>query len=254
MAEKKIIIFIPTYNAAETLPLVIDRIPGRLKKRVKEILIIDNASPDNTYMTAVNYKADRKMHNMQVIRNEKNLGYGGSQKKAYQYAIDKGYDIIVMLHGDAQYAPEKIPLILKPLETGEADMVFGSRMRGDPLGGGMPVWRYFGNRIITVAENFVLGLNLSEFHSGFRAFSCKALQNIPFTRCANDYHFDTDILIQFRLADMRIAEEPIPTHYGRESKSPTVIQTVKYTVNIFFSLIEYLLHKSGIKRVEKFDF
>ena len=248
------IIFIPTYNAAETLPFVMDRIPGELKRKVGEILVIDNASPDNTYMTAVKYKADKKVHNMHVIKNERDLGYGGSQKKAYQYAIDNGYDIIVMLHGDAQYAPEKIPLILKPLEHDEADMVFGSRMRGDPLGGGMPVWRYMGNRLITIAENLVLGLNLSEFHSGFRAFSCKALKRIPFKKGADDYHFDTDILIQFRVAEMRIAEEPIPTHYGRESRSPTVMQTVNYTINIFLSLLEFLLHKWGIKRVGKFDF
>jgi len=254
MAEKKIIIFIPTYNAAETLPIVIDRIPEKLRDRVKEILVLDNASPDNTYMTAVKYKSDRKLHKMRVIRNERNLGYGGSQKKAYEYAVKQGYDIIMMLHGDAQYAPEKIPLILKPLEKGEADMVFGSRMSGDPLGGGMPLWRYLGNRVITVAENLVLGLNLSEFHSGFRAFSCKALKKIPFKKSADDYHFDTDILIQFRLANMRIAEEPIPTHYGKESRSPTVVQTINYTINIFFSLIEYTLHKWGIKKVRKFEF
>jgi len=250
----KIVIFIPTYNAAKTLPGVLDRIPAGLRRRAKEILVVDNASPDGTYMTAVRYKEERKMRNMNVIRNERNLGYGGSQKRAYEYALGRGYDIIVMLHGDAQYAPEKVPLILRPLERGEADMVFGSRMSGDPLGGGMPLWRYLGNRIITAAENLVLGLKLSEFHSGFRAFSCKALGRIPFRRCADDYHFDTDILIQFRLAGMRIAEEPIPTHYGKESRSPSVAQTVLYTINVFLSLLEYLMHRWGIKRVGKFEF
>ncbi|VVC03149.1 UDP-N-acetylglucosamine--dolichyl-phosphate N-acetylglucosaminyltransferase [Candidatus Burarchaeum australiense] len=254
MAGKKIVIYIPTYNVAHTLPNVLDRIPPELKKRASELLVIDNASSDNTYLTAVQYKADKRLHNMHVIKNERNLGYGGSQKKAYQYAIDHGYDIIVMLHGDAQYAPEKVPLILKPLENDEADFVFGSRMAGNPLGGGMPLWRYFGNRVITFCQNLVLGLHLSEYHSGFRAFSCKALKKIPFQRCADDYHFDTDILIQFRLADMRIAEEPIPTHYGKESRSPTVLQTVNYTINIFIALFEYMVHRLGIRKVAKFDF
>lgn len=254
MAEKKIIIFIPTYNAAHTLPAVIDRIPENLKRKVGEILVIDNASSDNTYITAVKYKEDRKMHNLEVIKNERNLGYGGSQKKAYQYAIDKGYDIVVMLHGDAQYAPEKVPLILEPLEKGQADFVFGSRIKGDPLAGGMPIWRYLGNRAITFFQNLVLGMNLSEYHSGFRAFSCDALKKIPFQRCADDYHFDNDIMIQFRLAGMRIMERPIPTHYGKESRSPTVKQTFDYTVNIFLSLGEYVLHRIGVRKVRKFDF
>ncbi|MDO8339024.1 MAG: glycosyltransferase family 2 protein [Candidatus Burarchaeum sp.] len=254
MAGKKIVIYVPTYNVAHTLPLVLDRIPAELKTRASELLIIDNASSDNTYLTAVQYKKDKKLHNMHVIRNERNLGYGGSQKKAYQHAIDEGYDIIVMLHGDAQYAPEKVPLILGPLEKDEADFVFGSRMTGNPLGGGMPLWRYVGNRVITFCQNLVLGLHLSEYHSGFRAFSCKALKKIPFQRCADDYHFDTDILIQFRLANMRISEEPIPTHYGKESRSPTVVQTVNYTINIFIALAEYIVHRLGIRKVSKFDF
>jgi glycosyltransferase involved in cell wall biosynthesis len=254
MAGKKIIIFIPTYNAARTLPTVLDRIPEALKKRVGEILVIDNASRDSTYITAVKYKEDRKMHNLHLIRNERNLGYGGSQKKAYQYAVDKGYDIVVMLHGDAQYAPEKVPLILEPLEKGKADFVFGSRMAGNPLAGGMPFWRYFGNRCLTTMQNVVLGMHLSEYHSGFRAFSCDALKKIPFRKCADDYHFDNDIMLQFVIARMRIAERPIPTHYGKESKSPNVSETFNYSMNIVLSLAEYMLHRWGVRKLDKFDF
>lgn len=251
--QKKIAIFIPTYNAGSTVPLVIDRIPNDIKKEVKEIFVIDNASPDNTYLTIIGYKAKKKMSNLKIIRNERNLGYGGSQKKAFRYAIKKGYDIIVMLHGDAQYAPEKIPLILEPLEEEKADMVFGSRMSGAPLKGGMPLWRFFGNRVLTMLENLILGLNLSEYHSGFRAFSCDALKQIPFNLCTNDYNIDTDILIQFKLKGLRIAERPIPTHYGEESKSPTVNQTFLYSYNILKSLYYYYLHVRGIRRVAKFD-
>lgn len=251
--QKKIAIFIPTYNAGSTVPLVIDRIPEDIKKRVKEIFVIDNASPDNTYLTIIGYKAKKNMSNLKIIRNERNLGYGGSQKKAFRYAIKKRYDIIVMLHGDAQYAPEKIPLILKPLEEEKADMVFGSRMREAPLKGGMPLWRFFGNRMLTLLENLILGLNLSEYHSGFRAFSCDALKQVPFNLCTNDYNIDTDILIQFKLKGLRIEERPIPTHYGKESKSPTVKQTFLYSYNILKSLYYYYLHVKGIRRVAKFD-
>jgi glycosyltransferase involved in cell wall biosynthesis len=249
---KKIAIFIPTYNAAHTLPIVIDRIPEEIKKKVKEIIVIDNASPDNTFLTAIGYKQQSGLSNLRVIRNEKNIGYGGSQKKAYEYVLAKNYDIVAMLHGDAQYAPELLPKLLRPLEEGKADLAFGSRMIGNPLKGGMPVYRYIGNKILTAIENFVLEMNLSEYHSGYRIFNCKALRKIQFDRCANDYHFDTDILIQAKLRKFRIVEIPIPTHYGKESHSPSVIQLAKYSFNILWAMAEYWLHKEKIMPKSKF--
>ncbi len=239
--QKKIAIFIQAYNTASTVPVVLDRIPKSLKKRVAEIFVIDNASSDSTYLTIIGYKAKEHLPNLKIIRNKKNIGYGGSQKKAYNYAIKKDFDIIVMLHGDAQYAPEKIQLILEPLENGEADMVFGSRMSGNPLKGGMPLWRYIGNKSLTKIENLVLGLNLSEYHSGFRAFSCEALKKVQFEKCSNNYTFDTDILIQFKINNFRIVERPIPTHYGIESKSPTLMHTIIYSYNILKSLFYYYI-------------
>ncbi|HLC46441.1 MAG TPA: glycosyltransferase family 2 protein [Candidatus Nanoarchaeia archaeon] len=251
--EKKIAIFIPVYNAAKTLPIVIDRIPERIKKKVKEIIVIDNASPDNTYLIAVGYKHKKKLSNLNIIKNQKNLGYGGSQKVAYKYVIKRGYDIVVMLHGDAQYAPEFIPQLLEPLENDEADLVFGSRIKGEPLKGGMPVYKYIGNRILTFIENLVLKMDLSEYHSGYRIFNVQALKKVPFNHCSDDYLFDTDILIQFRIMDLRIKEKPIPTHYGEESHSPSMMQLVRYSYNIMSSLGYYLLHKWGIKTIKKFD-
>jgi len=251
--DKKILVFIPAYNAASTLPLVIDRIPESIKKKVK-IIVIDNASPDNTYLTAIGYKEDRGLSNLEIIRNEQNRGYGGSQKRAYQYSIDNGFDIVVMLHGDAQYAPEYMQTLLEPVEKGQADLVFGSRMRGEPLKGGMPVWRFIGNRVLTMIENKVLDLNLSEFHSGYRVYSVEALKKIPFQRCSNDYHFDTDIFIQLKIGGFRIAEQPIPTHYDKRSRSPTVWETFNYSFNILKAMLEYLLHKNGFRIVGKFDF
>jgi len=232
---------------------VLDRIPRKLKRYSKEILIIDNASTDRTYLTAINYKRMKRLSKITVIKNEINLGYGGSQKKAYQYAIDKGYDIIVMLHGDAQYAPERLVHLLSPLLKGEADMVFGSRMASDPLGGGMPLWRYIGNRSLTNIENTVLGTNLSEFHSGYRAYNCHSLKKIPFHLCSDGFLFDTDIIIQFVIKRMKIAEVGIPTHYGKESKSITAPELVKYTSGILSSLFHYLAHKYRIKKSRKFS-
>lgn len=250
---KKIAIFIPAYNAATTIPLVIDRIPDSIKSRVKEIFVVDNASEDNTYLTVIGYKQLKNLNNLSVIRNDTNKGYGGSQKIAYKYAIEKGYDIIVMLHGDAQYAPEKIPLLLDPVEKNEADLVFGSRIKGNPIAGGMPFWRFFGNRVLTHIENGILGTNLSEFHSGFRVYSCEALKKIPFHLCSDNYYFDTEILIQFSLKSLKIAERPIPTHYGKESHSPSVAQTFNYSVNILRAVWKFLLHKYKIKKVDMFD-
>ncbi|MEE8425438.1 MAG: glycosyltransferase family 2 protein [Elusimicrobiota bacterium] len=250
MADSKIAIFIPAYNAAYTLPRVIDRIPEELKDKVQKIFVIDNASPDNTYLIAIGYREAKSLDKLEVFRNETNRGYGGSQKRAYRYAIDNGFDIVVMLHGDAQYAPEKIPHLLEPLEKGEADMVFGSRIAGLPLKGGMPLYKFLGNKSLTTFQNMITGLGLTEFHSGFRLFRCKALAQVPFEKCSNDYHFDTDIILQFLIKGLRIRELPIPTHYGKEDSGVNVIS---YGLNVIKSMLTYWLWQKGLKRVEMFD-
>lgn len=247
---KKIAIFIPTYNAARTLPIVLDRIPQELKEKVQEIFIIDDASEDNTHLIGIGYKQQTGLGNLKIYHNEKNQGYGGNQKLAYQYAIDQGFDLVVMLHGDAQYAPEKIPELLEPFETDSADMVFGSRIKGLALKGGMPLIKYIGNRMLTGIENMVLGLNLSEYHSGFRVYSCKALQQVPFQKLSNNFHFDTEIIIQFRLKGLRILERPIPTYYGAEK---SYVNIWEYGFNILGSLWAYYRHKKGWKKLDKFE-
>jgi len=250
MPESKIAIFIPAYNAASTLPLVLDRIPQEIKEKVKQIFLIDNASPDSTYLIGIGYREHKGLHNLQVFRNETNRGYGGSQKMAYRYAIDSGFDIVVMLHGDAQYAPEKIPFLLEPLERDEADLAFGSRIAGLPLKGGMPLYKFLGNKFLTMIENTILGMNLTEFHSGFRAFRCSALAQVPFHLCADDYHFDTDIIIQFKIKNFRICERPIPTYYGKEK---SYVNVVSYGCNVLKSVFTYWLWSKGWIKVKKFD-
>ncbi len=188
---KETAIFIPAYNAAATLPRVIERIPQNIKKDVVEILVIDNHSTDNTYMVAIDCKNKENLYNLQVIRNPQNMGYGGSQKIAYQHCADKGYKGVAMLHGDAQYAPELLGNLLEPILKGEADMIFGSRMKGDPRKGGMPLHRFLGNKFLTKIQNIFLGTSLSEFHSGYRVYSVDALKKVPFQNLSSDYHFDT---------------------------------------------------------------
>lgn len=243
----RIAIYIPAYNAATTIPKVLNRIPPDLKATVEEIFVVDNASEDNTHLVAIGYGHVNDQHNLKVFRNERNLGYGGSQKFAYRYCIERGFDAVVMLHGDAQYAPEKISSLLEPIVAGEADLVFGSRIAGDPLKGsldgrGMPKHRYFGNRVLTTIQNWVLGWNLSEYHSGFRVFRCEALQYVGFEQCSDYYHFDTEILIRFRMHNMRVVERPIPTYYGNEKFHGDIWV---YGYRVLDTMLKYWLTQRG---------
>ena len=253
MKNKKIGIFIIAYRAVRTLVSAIERIPPDIKKKAEEIYVFDDCSDDNTYYAGLGYKYKNNVQKLKIYKNPKNLGYGGNQKKGYNYAIKKKFGIVVMLHGDVQYAPEYIPKLIEPLEEGKADAVFGSRMLGHPLKGGMPLWKYFGNKFLTMLENFILGTKLSEFHTGFRAYSVEALQKIPFNKSTDGYYFDTDIIIQFKLKGLRIAEIPIPTHYGPESHKISLTNSLIYGANIFKSLYQYILHTRNIKRIKKFE-
>src|SRR5690606_8829722 len=191
------------------------------------------------------YKRNHKRANLHVFRNEKNQGYGGNQILGYQYAIQRGFDIVALLHGDGQYAPEALPELLAPLERGEADAVFGSRMAvaGAALKGGMPLYKYVGNRILTTFENAMLGMNLSEFHSGYRLYSMAALKDIPFEKNTHDFHFDTQIIIQLNAARKRILELPIPTYYGDEICH---VNGMRYAKDVFWSVMQYRSHEFGL--------
>jgi 2-polyprenyl-3-methyl-5-hydroxy-6-metoxy-1,4-benzoquinol methylase len=156
---------------------------------------------------------------LRVLKHARNLGYGGNQKAGYRYFIEQGFDIVVLLHGDGQYAPELLSHMYEPLVRGEADAVFGSRMMkdfGGPLKGGMPLYKYAGNRVLTAFENRALGLHLTEFHSGYRAYNVHALAKIKLDNLTDDFHFDTEIIIKLHHQNFRILEVPIPTFYGNE--------------------------------------
>ena len=249
MGPKKIAIFIVAYNAESTLKSVIDRVPPEVLDKIEEIFVFDDHSQDRTYDIGLEYKELKKLGKLNVFRNEKNLKYGGNQKKGYAYALSKGYDIVALLHGDGQYAPEFLPQLLAPLEKDDADMVFGSRMTGKPLKGGMPLYKYLGNKFLTTIQNFLLGTKFSEFHSGYRLYSCNALKKVPFDLCSDDFHFDTDIIVQFLNKNMRIVERPIPTFYGDEISH---VNSIKYGLNVLKSVLGFKLHRLGLLRAKKF--
>jgi len=250
--RKRIGIFVIAYNAVNKLDWTLDRIPGDVWDKVEEVFLFDDCSTDNTYYAAIGYKEAKRLDKLTVHRNPQNLRYGGNQKAGYQYAIARGFDIVVMLHADGQYAPEVLNDLLQPLESGEADMVFGSRMAAgcDPRAGGMPLYKFVGNKILTALENRMIGLNLSEFHSGYRLYSCEALKQIPFMLNSNEWHFDTDILIQFKEAGLRIAERPIPTYYGDEI---CYVNGMAYAFNCIKSAMRYRLHKARVLHEPKYE-
>ena len=248
---KRIAILIVTYNAVTTLKSVLNRISRAVWNNVETVVIFDDASQDATYELALGWKAAMQTTKLHVIRNPVNLGYGGNQQSAYRYLIEQGFDVVVLLHGDGQYAPELLAHLYHPIVSGEAEAVFGSRMMpeyGGALKGGMPLYKYVGNRILTWFENQALGMNLTEFHSGYRAYSLAALREIDFSHMTHDFHFDTEIIIKLHHQGFRIREVPIPTYYGGEI---CYVSGMKYARNVFRAVRRYVLTtRSGQKMPE----
>lgn len=243
-APKRIGILVVAYNAATTLAAVLDRIPEDFRPSITTVLVGDDHSQDQTHLVAVGYQSLAPDLPIQVTRHERNLGYGGNQKWGYRTAIEQDLDVIVLLHGDGQYAPELLPEIVAPLVAGEADAVFGSRMMvpGGARRGGMPLYKYVGNRILTTVENAICGVELSEWHSGYRAYSVDALRQLPFERNSDGFDFDTQIILQLIETGQRIAEIPIPTYYGDEISH---VNGLKYAKDITSEVIRYRAHKMG---------
>jgi SAM-dependent methyltransferase len=242
--SKRIGILVVAYNAASTLAQVLDRIPVDFRSRIAKILIGDDASQDSTHLVALGYKQLASDLPIEVIRHPTNLGYGGNQKAGYQWAINNGLDVVVLLHGDGQYAPELLPDMVGPIERGEADAVLGSRMLqpGGARRGGMPRYKFLGNRILTAVENLVVGASLSEWHSGYRAYSVAALRDVPFDRNDDGFNFDTQVIVQFIEAGKRIVEIPIPTYYGDEICH---VNGMQYARDVTRDVLRYRAHKMG---------
>ena len=230
------VIVLPAYRAAKTLVEVVGDIPAGHADR---ILLVDDASADATVSVATALHLD-------VIRHRKNLGYGGNQKTCYQRALQMGADVVVMLHPDGQYDPAIIPNLCRVIEAGEADIVLGSRWLGlDPAKAGMPWWKRLGNRFLTSTENRVLGLKLSEYHTGYRAYSRRFLETIPFLENSDDFVFDTQVLIQAAIFGFKIGEVPAIGRYHEDASSVSFKTSTVYGLKTLAALLTYVAHRMG---------
>lgn len=243
--RKRVGIVVVAYNAESTLAATLDRIPAEVRKRIDALLICDDASQDKTHEIGLRYKESATDLPIIFLRQEANLGYGGNQKVGYRWAIEHDLDIVVLLHADGQYAPEMMQDLIDPLENDEADAVFGSRMleRAAARKGGMPLYKLVGNRILTGLQNGIVGLTLSEWHSGYRAYSVDALRSVPFESNSNGFNFDTQIILQLHEAGRHIAEVPTTTFYGDEI---CYVNGIKYAWDVTRDVVRYRAHKSGI--------
>ncbi|HEX7165779.1 MAG TPA: bifunctional glycosyltransferase/class I SAM-dependent methyltransferase [Acidimicrobiales bacterium] len=242
----KIGILVVAYNAASTLAAVLDRIPADFRPRITEVLVGDDHSTDSTYEVGVDYQQAGTDFPLTVVRHERNLGYGGNQKAGYRWAMERGLDVVVLLHGDGQYAPERLPDLVAPLERGGCDAVLGSRMldRGGARRGGMPLYKFVGNRILSRWENAMAGTSLSEWHSGYRAYAVDALRAIDFEANSDGFDFDTQILLQLHDAGRRIVEVPIPTYYGDEICH---VNGLAYARDVALHTLRYRLQRAGFE-------
>jgi glycosyltransferase involved in cell wall biosynthesis/SAM-dependent methyltransferase len=249
----RLLVFIVAYNAERTLADTLGRIPRELTDQYDvEGLVIDDSSVDGTFERGEAIRRDGGLpFELHVLFNPVNQGYGGNQKLGYHYAIERGFDYVALLHADGQYAPECLPQLLEPLRRGEADAVLGSRMlSGGARAGGMPLYKYVGNRILTTLQNRLLQTHLSEFHSGYRVYAVNALRQIPFDLNTNDFHFDTEIIVQLMCADARIRELPIPTYYGDEICH---VNGVRYAKDVLAATTRARVQSLGLLYDRRFD-
>jgi glycosyltransferase involved in cell wall biosynthesis len=245
MAErsKKVFVVMPAYNAAKTLAQTLEDIP---RESIDDIILTDDASRDNTVELA-------KKLGLKVFVHQENRGYGANQKTCYKQAMELGADIMIMVHPDHQYDPTVIPQLIEPLINEECDAVFGSRMLGGrPLEGGMPKWKYLANIFLTAFENATFYMYLTEYHSGLRAYSRKYLETVKFELNSDDFVFDSEIIAQGVIHDMRIREIPIQTRYFAEASQIGFVRSVVYGLSILKTLIKFKLHKKGVKRFKMF--
>jgi len=239
----KTVIVLPAYNASKTLKRTLSDIPDSI---ADDIILVDDASSDNTVEIA-------KELGLKTFRHEKNLGYGGNQKTCYEEALRSGADIVVMLHPDYQYDPKVIPELIEPIWKGQADAVFGSRMmKGGALEGGMPLWKHNANILLTAFENVMLGTYLTEYHSGFRAYSKKLLESVDFKRNSNGFIFDTEIIVQLLIKKFKIEEIPIRTRYFEEASTVGFWTGCRYGLGIIKTIFKYLLHVKGAWKFKQF--
>ncbi len=253
--KKKLLIYIVAFNHEKFIEKVVDRIDDKIfEKYHTEILVNDDSSQDKTLKIISDYKNRNidKNCKITILSNPDNLGYGGNQKIGYYYAIKNQFDFVALVHGDGQYAPELLDNLIEDMTQKNADAVFGSRMliKGGALKGGMPLYKFIGNKILTFFQNKILSANLSEFHSGYRIYTVDVLKKIPFHLNSNDYSFDTEIIIQLLFSKSKIAEFPIPTYYGEEI---SYVNGLYYAYRITIESLKAKVLNFGILYDKKYD-
>ena len=236
---RKVIVVMPAYNASKTLADTVAEIPSDV---VDEIILVDDCSGDSTVEVA------REL-GLHVIKHESNKGYGGNQKTCYSEALNHGADIVIMVHPDYQYTPKLIESMASIIANGLYDVVFGSRILGKgALKGGMPKYKYFANRLLTFFQNVMMNQKLSEYHTGYRAYSAEVLRTIDFKRCSDNFIFDNEVIAQIFDKGYEIAEITCPTKYFPEASSINLKSSMKYGLGVLKVSVNYFLHKARIKK------
>lgn len=237
-SEKKVVVILPAYNAEKTLKRTISDISFDV---VDDIILTDDGSSDRTVQIA-------KELGIKTFVHKNNQGYGANQKTCYTEALKTDADVIVMLHPDYQYDPRVIPFAVGFITTDICDVIMGSRIRTrrESIDGGMPLYKYFGNRFLTIVENIILGQNIGDFHSGFRVYKREVLEKINYHKNSDDFIFDTEFLAQVIFSGFRLGDIPIPTRYFPEASSIDFIRSLKYGGETLFVMLQYILEKTGI--------
>ena len=252
MPGSRVLIFILTYLAEDHVRSVFERIPDEVfDDDDVHVLCIDDASTDRSTGVVERWARERGTRNLTLLRNPVNQGYGGNQKLGYRFAVDRGFDFVILLHGNAQHAPEMLPEFIERWRSSDADVVLGSRMQspGSARRGGMPLYKRVGNRVLTAIQSRLTGQRLSEYHTGYRGYSTRFLRRVPFEINTNDCHFDTEILLQALGVGARIEELAIPTHYGDEISR---VNGLRYARNVLTATLRYKLHGLGMACSLKF--
>ncbi|MDD6210395.1 MAG: glycosyltransferase family 2 protein [Bacteroidales bacterium] len=242
---KKIIVVLPAYNAAKTLEITYNEIPFDI---VDDVILTDDCSRDNTVEEA------KRLNIKNVIRHQKNRGYGGNQKTCYKMALELQADIVIMLHPDYQYTPKLIHAMAYIIADGVYPVVFGSRILGKgALRGGMPVYKYMANRLLTFLQNLMMGNKLSEYHTGYRAFSAGVLKDVDFEKCSDNFIFDNEIIAQICDKGYEIAEVTCPTKYFDDASSINIKNSIAYGLGVLKVSMCYFLHKKKICKYNLLD-
>jgi glycosyltransferase involved in cell wall biosynthesis len=239
----RVVVVMPAYNAARTLE---DTYRGLAMDVVDEVILVDDVSHDETVEIA-------ERLGLKVVVHIQNRGYGGNQKTCYFEALRSGADVVVMVHPDNQYDSTLVPHMIQPILDGRADIVLGSRLlSGTALSGGMPWWKFISNRFLTAVENAAFGLRLSEYHTGFRAYSRRLLETLPWLLNSDDFVFDQEIMAQAVSFGFRVAEIPVPTRYFAEASSVNFQRSVEYGLDVLRLVARYTLHRTRVRRRRQF--